>query len=407
MKQLRRAAALLCAACLLLSLFGCRKSEGTPAEDDVTYDLIGVRGGDTALTVDGEAVDAETFCYWIYTSILNLSEEQFDGGEVDWTAEVDGQSVKDYVLFDAANIAVLYRTVEDHAVSLGCTRGEADETELSDLRAQYVASVGSEEGYLEQLRLVGLREETFMHFNRVTQYYNKLLDVLYLNDGAAYAPTDEQMKTYADETFQAMGYQDFNDYVKKNAVYNAKHILLLTKDMTTGEVYDDEKIAAQKALADDLLAQLRASDDAVALFDTLMNEYSEDPGLKSNPDGYLYSSGSMVAEFEDAVEALDDYEISEIVKSDYGYHIIMRLPITPAELREDYCQESLAALADEWCAAAKVEHGAAYDGIDPETYYKALWPPASGRGRSRVAFSLPGVCLPAPEAASPSPSAAS
>jgi len=397
MKQARRAAALLCAAFLLLPLFGCGKSQETPAEDDVTYNLIGVSGDDTALTVDGEPVDAETFCYWIYTSVLNLSQDQFDGGDVDWTTEIDGQSVKDYVLADAENIAVLYRTVEDHAVSLGCTLDDADEQELSDLRAQYISSVGSEEDYLEQLRLVGLREETFMHFNKVTQYYNKLLDLLYLSDGATYAPTEEQLKTYADETFQSMGYQDFDDYVATNELFSAKHILLLTEDITTGEAYDDEKIASQKALADDLLAQLRASDDPVTLFDTLMNEYSEDTGLESNPDGYLYSSGSMVSEFEDAVAALDYYEISDVVKSEYGYHIIMRLPITPEELKSDYCQESLSALADEWCSAAKVEHGAAYDSIDPETYYEAL---AAARQAAQDAAS-------AEEAASPSPSAAS
>lgn len=64
------------------------------------------------------------------------------------------------------------------------------------------------------------------------------------------------MKTYAEDE---LGY------------YRAKHILLLTKDMsktvtnddgTTGYApLDDETIAQKKAKADELLQQLRASDD--------------------------------------------------------------------------------------------------------------------------------------------------
>ncbi len=37
----------------------------------------------------------------------------------------------------------------------------------------------------------------------------------------------------------------------------------------------------------------------------------------------------MVPEFENAVKALEAYEVSEPVQSDYGYHIILRLPDNP------------------------------------------------------------------------------
>ena len=36
----------------------------------------------------------------------------------------------------------------------------------------------------------------------------------------------------------------------------------------------------------------------------------------------------MVTEFEDTVNALEDYQVSKPVESRYGYHIIMRLPLT-------------------------------------------------------------------------------
>ena len=37
----------------------------------------------------------------------------------------------------------------------------------------------------------------------------------------------------------------------------------------------------------------------------------------------------MVAEFESAVLSLEEYEVSDPVKTDYGYHVIMRLPLDP------------------------------------------------------------------------------
>ena len=60
------------------------------------------------------------------------------------------------------------------------------------------------------------------------------------------------------------------------------------------------------------------------LFGRLADEYSEDPGRQTNPDGYIFTPGTMVQEFESATEALKYGEISGIVESDYGYHIILR-----------------------------------------------------------------------------------
>ena len=57
-------------------------------------------------------------------------------------------------------------------------------------------------------------------------------------------------------------------------------------------------------------------------FDTAMQEYSEDPGLKSNPDGYTFTRGKMIKEFENAAFDLEVGQVSEPVKSSFGWHII-------------------------------------------------------------------------------------
>ncbi len=97
---------------------------------------------------------------------------------------------------------------------------------------------------------------------------------------------------------------------------------------------EDPAMAAAYARAEELLAEIRSSSDPAATFDELMNEYSEDPGLATSPDGYTFGPGEMVDEFYDGTMALEVGEISDPIKSSYGYHIIMRVP-----LDEEYVDE--------------------------------------------------------------------
>ena len=61
-----------------------------------------------------------------------------------------------------------------------------------------------------------------------------------------------------------------------------------------------------------------------SLFAQFADEYSEDTGREANPTGYIFTPGTMVAEFENAVKALKPGELSGLVESTYGYHIILR-----------------------------------------------------------------------------------
>ena len=76
-------------------------------------------------------------------------------------------------------------------------------------------------------------------------------------------------------------------------------------------------------------------------FDELMNEKSEDGGLITAPRGYYFLPGEMVQPFEESVLSLGDGEMSpELVESDFGYHIILRLPMNPDDFRDE-CISSL------------------------------------------------------------------
>ncbi len=132
----------------------------------------------------------------------------------------------------------------------------------------------------------------------------------------------------------------------------AKHILLQTYDPQGGQVYSDEQA---KTLAQQIIDALNATPTAQQ-FENLMALYNDDPGMTSYPEGYLFSKGEMVEEFETAVRQLSvgAYTVQP-VKSVYGYHIILRLdPAGLTELKTRYQNAVLDALADTWVDSATV-----------------------------------------------------
>lgn len=133
----------------------------------------------------------------------------------------------------------------------------------------------------------------------------------------------------------------------------AKHILISTADPGTGGAIRSD--AEAKSIAETVLDGLNQS-PTLQQFENLISLYNEDPGMQHYPEGYLFTKGEMVEEFESAVRALGvgTYTLQP-VKSAYGYHIILRLdPAQLTELKETYQKHVLSTLLQSWMSTATV-----------------------------------------------------
>ena len=157
---------------------------------------------------------------------------------------------------------------------------------------------------------------------RVVRY--ALVDVNQIRQGIQVS--DDQLKVQYQKNIQ--------DYQVPNRVH-VEHILLMTVGKTDAEVDEIKK------KAEDVLKQARSG----AKFEDLAKKYTEDPGTKDKGGdlGWLVQ-GQTVPEFEKAAFSLQKGQISDLVRTQYGFHIIKVIDKETARTKSfDEVKESLRA----------------------------------------------------------------
>jgi len=117
----------------------------------------------------------------------------------------------------------------------------------------------------------------------------------------------------AAKNLPAVSEEDIRKAYDGDKTASVRHILLLTQ----GKAAEDKAGIREKM--ERILARVRKGED----FAALAKEYSEDPGSKEN--GGLYENfgrGMMVKPFEDAAFSVPVGQISDIVETEYGFHIL-------------------------------------------------------------------------------------
>jgi hypothetical protein len=274
--------------------------------DDVDFAAVfDAFAPDTVMvTAGGLSITWEELYFNIYGVIFNELVPGF-GGVPDMSHVVpDGRSIAEIVLDHAVDNALMFRSIEFGANEAGVALGDDD---LAILELEYESMLLRFGGMDEMLDILwehdGIRSfELFKYLISINYLAGVLFEARYGANGELLTDADVEAIASID------GY------------LMAKHILRLKTE-------DDDD--APRDAIEDVLRQLDAyrGDDFGAFFDTLMHEHSEDGGLFSFPNGYLFQHGDMVPEFYDATVALEIGGHSGIVETVYGFHIVYRIPI--------------------------------------------------------------------------------
>ncbi|WP_237391680.1 peptidylprolyl isomerase [Paenibacillus dendrobii] len=190
-------------------------------------------------------------------------------------------------------------------------------------------SYGSEEEFKAALQQNNLTDEEFNKQMDMQVKLRKLIE-------PDVKVSDDDVKKYFEDNKASF---DTPEQVK------ASHILVATKEE-----------------ADAILKQLKDGAD----FATLAKEKSTDPGSKANGGdlGY-FGRNQMYKEFEDAAFGLKDGELSGVIKTDAGYHIIKRtgykaahtatLDEKKADIKEQLIYQAIMTKAPTWLSDIKAK----------------------------------------------------
>jgi parvulin-like peptidyl-prolyl isomerase len=203
----------------------------------------------------------------------------------------------------------------------------------------------------QQLRILGLTRQQW-EAESIDQSTLPIVAQRELNVTA----TDEQVTNF---------YNENPAKFEQPEMVRAAHILLLTTDPATRAELSDDQKAKKKQQLEDILKRARAGED----FAKLAKEYSEDPGSKDKGGEYTFPRGQMTPEFEAAAFSLNTNQISDIVTTPYGYHIIKLYEKIPAKkiafdkvaadihdyLIQQQVQKQLPGLLEKLAKEAKVE----------------------------------------------------
>ena len=184
--------------------------------------------------------------------------------------------------------------------------------------AEYKTQAPSEEAFSRRLTARGLTPEKFR--------------AQMVEQGVCEQVVDRELKSKVTVTAE-----DAKKFYEENAArfeqpeqVRAAHVLISTKDSAGGQDLSDAQKLEKKKLAEKVLTRAKAGED----FAKLAKEFSEDPGSKDQGGEYTFPRGQMVPEFEAAAFSLKTNQVSDIVTTQFGYHIIKTYEKLPGQKME-------------------------------------------------------------------------
>lgn len=173
--------------------------------------------------------------------------------------------------------------------------------QVQDRVAENKARFASQEAYDKALKEMDMSEKEVETFTREDLVIGNLIETTIAPKAKV---TDEEAKKF---------YDDNKDKFRREEAVRASHILVGSDQNATAA---DKKKAREKA--ESLLKQLKGGAD----FAELAKKESSCPSSAQGGDLGFFGKGQMVPEFEKAAFGLKPGEVSDVVETQFGYHII-------------------------------------------------------------------------------------
>ena len=186
---------------------------------------------------------------------------------------------------------------------------------------EYKSQAPSEEAFNRRLTSLGLTPEKFR--------------AQMVEQGVCEQVVDRELKSKINVVdADAKKYYDENSArFEQPEQVRAAHVLISTKDATGSQDLTDAQKTEKKKLAEKILTRAKSGED----FGKLAKEFSEDPGSKDKGGEYTFPRGQMVPEFEAAAFSLKPDQVSDLVTTQFGFHIIKTYEKIPGQ-KLDYAK---------------------------------------------------------------------
>ncbi len=292
------------AACtgMVLSLAACGSANSADA---------GKKDGDY-LTMGKTPVSYDEFRYYFLSTKASLEASGKTIEAPELLSAVEDNLKKDYGL---------RAWTESQNISLS----DEEKKALDEQNNMMIAMMGGEEGFQQALDNMFCTKDLYLSLSEMQALQSKALNEWF-------------NKNYGDKVVEF--FTNTKDYV------HVQHILIPFTDPAEGADH-----SADQQLAQEVYEKAKNGEN----FEDLIKEYNKDPGQAADMNGYTFTKGQMVPEFETASFALEENAISEPVQSSHGFHIIKRLPIDMEYVRENATSIAPAEMITEANAALDTE----------------------------------------------------
>jgi parvulin-like peptidyl-prolyl isomerase len=274
-------------------------------------------------------------------------EEEFEsiGGLDIWETDFDGRTAEELAKERTIENVLQMKIIADKAKELGINLTEEEKLQIKD-QVQIELSYSESENRLTEQAMTQLLTENVLSL----KVYNELTKDFQVDEDQV----EENLLNDVDYMFYHQA--DLNDLLMQ---VRAKHILFKTHDYNESmELVPLTESEQEEALikAEEVHKRALEGEDFVSL----VQAYSEDQESLASDGEYIFPRGYMVPEFEYVAFNLEPGEIGELIKTDYGYHIIkVEEIILPTEEDKEQFQEQFLlfeeSLKEQYIERQKVE----------------------------------------------------